>query len=151
MDASPAAANHSPRADLVEYLILAMPTVGSLSAVVQPLTDLVAARLLRILDLVVVARDLDGAVDVLELESVASIADLCDVDGDVGGLLSNRDVEIASLAVRPGKAALLLVLEDCWARPIAEAADEVGGGIVAGERIPAARVNEVLADQVAGD
>lgn len=135
------------RLDLVEYLILAVPDVTSLSAVVGPLRDLVLAGQIHIFDLVVLVRDREGAVDVLELESVASIAGLREVDGEVGGLLSAHDIELASLAIRPDSAGLVLVMEDRWAHALAEAAGRAGGCVVAGERIPASRVETVRADQ----
>jgi Family of unknown function (DUF6325) len=85
-------------------------------------------------------------VDVLELEAVDSIAGLRDIDGDVGGLLSNGDIELASLAIQPGTAGIVLVIDDRWAKPLSASAHRSGGQIIAGERIPAARVEAVLAD-----
>jgi hypothetical protein len=137
---------HGLRTDLVEYLIIAMPDLASLSDMTVPLADLVKAGLVRIVDLVVLAKDADGAVNVLEVDSVAHLAPLRNVEGETGALLSDHDLELASLALRPGTAGIVLVTEDRWAQPLAEAAARGGGQIVAGERIPAARVDAALAD-----
>ena len=59
-----------------------------------------------------------------------------------------HDLELVSLSLEPGTAALVLVTEDRWAGPLSEAAGRVGGRIVAGERIPPARLRAALhADQ----
>ncbi len=137
---------HGLRTDLVEYLIIAMPDLESLADMTVPLAELVEAGLVRIVDLVVLAKDGDGAIDVLEIDSVAHLAALRNVDGETGALLSDHDLELASLALRPGTAAIVLVTEGRWAQPLAEAAARGGGRIVAGERIPAARVDAAIAD-----
>jgi hypothetical protein len=62
-----------------------------------------------------------------------------------GSLLSENDIRLAALALPPGGAGLVLVAEDRWAAPLAEAARGVGGRIAAGERIPAHRVDRALA------
>ncbi len=134
------------RTDLVEYLIIAMPSVASLSDVTVPLAGLVDAGLVRIVDVVVLSKDADGAVDVLEVDAVAQLVALRKIDGEAGALLSDHDLQLASLALRPGTAGIVLVTEGRWAQPLAEAAVRGGGQIVAGERIPAARVDAALAD-----
>jgi hypothetical protein len=130
---------------LVEYFVISLPDLDSLAEVVPALAELVDRGIVRILDLVALVRATDGTVTVLELEVVPSLAALGQVAGDVGGMLSERDVELASFAIQPGSAGVVLVTEDCWARPLAEAAARVAGQIVAGERIPARRVEAVLA------
>ena len=135
--------------DLVEYLIVAVPSPAGLAEVVAPLAELVRTRMLRILDLVVLVRHRDTAVEVLELDAVPSIAGLRAVDGVAGGLLSEHDLQLAALAIRPGSAGLVLVTESRWAEPLADAAARVGGQILAGERIPAIRVEAALADDPA--
>jgi hypothetical protein len=53
---------------------------------------------------------------------------------------------MVSLAIQAGTVGVVLVTEDRWAQPLALAAERSGGQIVAGERVPAARVEAVLAD-----
>lgn len=126
--------------DLVAYVIVAMPDLDSLANVVPALAELVAAGVMCILDVVVLERDRDGTVAVLELEDVGSMAALAEVEGQVGGLLSDGDIEFCAFAILPGTAGIVLVTEDRWARPLAIAARRAGGQIVAGDRVPAARV-----------
>jgi len=134
--------------DLVEYMVVVTPDAESLGALVPALAELVTDARIRILDLAVVVRDADGAVVVHEVETVDSLAGLRDVEGEVGGLLSEQDVEVAGLALRPGTAGLVVVTEDRWAEPLSVAARSAGGRIVGGERIPPRRVADALAERI---
>jgi hypothetical protein len=125
--------------DLVEYLIVVVPDVGSLASVATALAGLDGTATIRILDLVAVVKDDDGAVSVLELQTVESMAALDTVDGEVGGLLSEHDIELATTALPNGSAGIVVVTEDRWAEPLSRAARGVGGRIAAGERIPGSR------------
>lgn len=134
--------------DLVEYLIVAVPAVDSLALLASALAELVQRAAIRILDVVVLTKDVDGAVTALELDAADSMAAIRNLEGDVGRMLSDRDLALASTALRPGWSGVILVTEDCWAEPLSVAAQRAGGQIVAGERIPAWRVETALADRV---
>jgi Family of unknown function (DUF6325) len=133
--------------DLVEYFIVAVPAVDSLEALIPALAELVERAAIRLLDVVVLVKDVDGAVTTLELDAVGSMAVIRNVSGDIGGLLSEHDLVLASTALRCGSAGVILVTEDRWAEPLSVAAQRVGGQIVAGERIPAVRIESALADR----
>ena len=137
--------------DLVEYLIVAMPDVGSLVTLAPALADIVRSAAIRILDLVVVVKDGEGEITALELAQIDGMDFLRELVADAGELLSEHDIGLASLALRPGTAGLILVTEDRWAEPLSAAAQLVGGQIIAGERIPAARVESALADRADAD
>ncbi len=138
---------HDVVRDLVAYVIVEVPAEDALAAIVPALTDLVDTAKVRILDLVVVVKDAAGAVTVREYETVESIAALRDVEGEVGGLLSEHDVALASSALRPGTVGLVVVTEDRWADSLSAAARRAGGQIVAGERIPPSQVDRAFADR----
>jgi hypothetical protein len=132
--------------DLVQYVVVAAPDQDALATVVPALAELVETGKIRILDLVVLVRDREDAVTVLEFEAVESLAALRHVEGELGGMLSDNDIALASHALRPGTAGIVLVTEDRWAAPLSVAARRAGGLIVAGERIPPSRVEQALAD-----
>jgi Family of unknown function (DUF6325) len=134
-------------ADLIEYLVVEVPDLAALASLVPALVELVETSKIRILDLVALEKDGDGAVTVLELDAVDSMAALKEVDGEVGGMLSEHDIELASMALRPRTAGIVLVTEDRWAEPLSLAARRAGGQILGGERIPASRVLSVLTDR----
>ena len=143
----PADRSHEVTSDLVEYVIVAVPDQDSLATVVPALAELVRTAKIRILDLVVLARDREGAVTVLEFEDVESMEGLRHVEGEVGGMLSEHDIALASIALRPGTAGIVLVTEDRWAEPLSAAARRAGGQIIAGDRIPPPRVEGALANR----
>ena len=133
--------------DLVEYFIVAVPDVKSLSGLGPALAELVNRAAIRILDVVVLVKDDDGAVDLLELDMVDSMAALRGLEYDIGGMLSDHDLELASLALRAGTTGVVIVTEDRWAKPLSTAARRAGGQIIAGDRIPASRVESILAEK----
>ena len=133
--------------DLVEYFIVAVPDVESLVGLGPALAKLVKRAAIRVLDVVVLVKDDDGEVTLLELDVVDSMASLHELDHHLGGMLSEHDLELASLALGPGTTGVVIVTEDRWAKPLSSAARRAGGQIIAGDRIPASRVESVLAEK----
>jgi Family of unknown function (DUF6325) len=134
------------RADLVEYLVIALPDRAALGSVVPALTEVVRAEQVRLLDIAVLARAANGALDLLEVADVEDLAGLGAIGGELG-LLSENDLHMAARAVRPGEAAIVLVAEDRWAEQLSVAVQRAGGQIAAGERVSPLRVEVALADQ----
>jgi hypothetical protein len=133
-------------ADLVEYLVIAFPDRAALGSVVPALTDIVRSEHVRVLDIAVLARAVDGALELLEFDDVDALAGLGGLDGELG-LLSENDLRMAAGAVRPGEVAVVLVAEDRWAEQLSLAVRRAGGQIAAGERMSAVRVEAALADR----
>jgi hypothetical protein len=136
--------------DLVEYLVVVAPDATSLSATAASLAALQASGTIRLLDIVVLVKDLAGGVDVLDLDNVPELASLSDLEREADGLLTNQDIELVSFAVPAARAGMILVTEDRWAEPLASSLKPVGGQIVAGERIARARVLALLPEEPAG-
>ena len=127
--------------------MVSTPDVASLTALLPTLADLVVDGRIRLLDLAVAERDVEGAIAVHEVETVGIRAARCDVEGDIGGLLSQQDVTTAGHALRPGTAGLVVLIESRWAEPLSEAARGAGGHIVGGDRIPSRWVTDALAQR----
>ena len=134
-------------ADLVGYVIVTLPDVDALAMLTPALRELVDSGTLRILDMVVVTRDDDGTPRVLEVTTLDRIADMRSIMPDMVGLLTQRDITLASLAIPAGTAGVVMVVEDQWARPLSAAAARAGGQIVAGEHIAAERIQPALAEE----
>ena len=92
-------------------------------------------------------KDANGAVSLLELDAVDSMGALGGLDRHVGAMLSDHDIELASLALRAGTTGVIIVTEDRWAKPLSTAAQRAGGQIIAGDHIPPSRVELVLAEK----
>jgi Family of unknown function (DUF6325) len=131
--------------DLVEYLVIQVPDLRSLSSVGPALTALTTASTIRILDLVAVTVDDLGGAHEVGLDEIDGLVDVAAFVHLRHELLSAHDVRLAALALPPGSAGLVLVTEDRWAASLDGAARSVGGRIVTGERIPAHRFELALA------
>jgi hypothetical protein len=97
------------------------------------LIDLVDRGLIRILDLVFVAKDEDGSVEALEIGEIPALAEF---EGAASGLIDDEDLEEAAAVLEPGTSAALLVYENRWAAPFAIAVRRSGGQLVSSGRIP---------------
>src|ERR1700674_3995689 len=82
----------------VEYMIMTFPTTGFDFRVGPAIQNLVDAGTIAVLDLVLVAKDADGCVATLEVDEESGLAALTVIDGDVGGLISEADIDSAGAA-----------------------------------------------------
>ncbi len=129
----------------VDFLLLEFPSEGLTGEAGRALTDLVQRGVIRIYDLVVVSKDQDGAIDVLELTNPAHGASTFSYfHGARSGLLREEDLNEASSAMQPGTVGALIVYENAWAIPFVAAARSSGGEVIANVHIPAADVIAAL-------
>ncbi|MFB7797574.1 hypothetical protein [Isoptericola sp. NPDC056134] len=139
-DAPGAGAARGPDDDLLEYVMIAVPAFELLSGVVATVTGLVRSGVLGLVDAVLLRRGPDQASATAHaLRDVEQLAPLAALEHP-RVRLSAHDVALASVAVEPDAAALLLLLEDRWAAPLSAAARAAGGRIVGGERLARVRV-----------
>ncbi|MGN6274971.1 MAG: DUF6325 family protein [Solirubrobacterales bacterium] len=122
----------------IDYLLVEWPGKQPNGEVAPHLVDLVDRGLIRILDLVFVAKDEEGNVAAIELADLGGeVAELAVFEGASSGLLGDEDIEEAGGVLEPGTAAALLVFENSWAAPFVAAVRRSGGELVASGRIPA--------------
>ncbi len=120
----------------VEYLVVGFPD-GTVSDDLAPeLAKLVDNEVIRILDLVVLTKDVSGDVTVAEFDELDEFASFTEVDAEVGGLISAEDIDFVGDDLDPGTAAAVLLVEDVWATSLADALDRSGGFMLDGARIP---------------
>ncbi len=117
------------------------------------LLDLVERGLIRILDLVLVNKDADGTLTILELADVDGDGelDLTVFDGVRSGLLGEDDVAEAAEALEAGTSAVMMLYENTWAAPFAVAVRKAGGQLVASGRIPVQSILAALDELDAAD
>jgi hypothetical protein len=127
----------------IDYLLVEWQGKQPEGEIAPHLVDLVDRGLIRILDLVFLAKGEDGSVAAFEIADLGGeVAELAIFEGASSGLLSEEDHEEAGAALEPGTSAALVVYENTWAGPLAAAVRRSGGELVAGGRIP---VTDVLA------
>jgi hypothetical protein len=102
------------------------------------LVDLVDRGLIRILDLVFVKKEEDGAVTAVQIADLDGDGqlDLAVFEGASSGLIGEDDLAEAGGVLEPGSSAGILVYENVWAAPLAAALRRGGGQLVASGRIP---------------
>lgn len=127
----------------IDYILVEWPGRQPNGEVAPHLIDLVDRGLIRVLDLVFIAKEEDGTIRGLEIADVGGeVTELSVFEGAASGLLSDEDVEEAGGVMEPGTSAALLVFENTWAAPFATAVRRSGGQLVSSGRIP---VQAVLA------
>ncbi|CAM3608238.1 SHOCT domain-containing protein [Isoptericola cucumis] len=139
-----------PDADLLEYLLVAVPTAGRLDGVVATVAGLVRSGRIGLIDVVLLHRAEDQAsVAVRSWQESGLLAPLAGL-ADPRARLSAHDVALAAVAVEPGVSALLLLVEDRWAAALAATAREAGGRVLGGERVGRDRFRSAVGASVDG-
>lgn len=123
----------------VDYLVVEFPAdkanfSGEMAAELAALVD---RELVRVLDLVIMSKDLDGAVAVDEVHDVdeSDLGQLRALEADLAMVLAEEDLEAIGKVLEPGNVAAVLVYENSWAGPFASAVRRSGGQLVADGRI----------------
>jgi Family of unknown function (DUF6325) len=122
----------------VGYLVVEFPGNRMTGEGFPILLDLVDRGLIRILDLVFVRKDPNGAMSVLELSDLDRDGkmNLAVFEGASSGLLDADDLSDAGDVLEPGSSAGILIYENRWAAPFAAALRRGGAQLVASGHIP---------------
>ena len=122
----------------VDWIVVEFPGSRFKGEIAPALQDLVERELVRVLDLLVLKKDDDGALEAFELSDLehSEIGDLRNYEAELAMLLSEDDVIAVAEAIEPGSSAAVLVWENVWAAPFASALRRAGGQLVASGRIP---------------
>src|ERR1700741_4334533 len=114
----------------VEYVILGFPGNQFTGQIVPELAKLIDSGLVRIIDHTFISKDADGDVAVVEYDAAEELAALAGLGGEVGGILTDADIDYAAQSLEPNSSAALLIWEDVWAGPFATAVRNANGVIL---------------------
>jgi hypothetical protein len=134
----------------IDYVVVEFPA-GEANFNGEMAAELVAlanAGTIRLLDLLVVRKDDNGAVEAFEVDDLDEIDELRALETHVAEILAADDVVHLAEAMEPGSTAGVLVWENSWAAPFASAARRSGGQLIATGRIP---IQAILASVEAED
>jgi hypothetical protein len=120
----------------VEYVLIGFPGNEFKGEIVPALADLIDAGTVRIIDLVFIKKDADGTVTTFEYDALDGEVTFAELPGEAGHFVGEEDIAAAAEVLEPEFSAALLVWEDVWATPLAEAIRGAGGVIIGGERVP---------------
>lgn len=122
----------------VDYLVVEFPAgksnfTGEMAAELAKLID---AGTIRLLDLLVIHKDQDGAIEGFEIDDFEAIDELRELERDIAEILSADDVADLAASMNNDSWAGAIVWENLWAAPFASAARRAGGQLIATGRIP---------------
>lgn len=128
----------------IDFVLLEFPGDRLTGGVAPELVDLIDAGTIRVFDLVVISKAVDGSVEALELQDPTGVDGFAYFAGASSGLIGNDDISEAAEAMAPGTVAALLIYENTWAVPFIAAARRAGGDVIASARIPAQDIMDTL-------
>jgi hypothetical protein len=128
----------------IEYIVVGFPGNKFNGEIAPALAKLIDSGTIRILDLVFIGKDDSGEVVAFEFDQLDELSAFAELEGEVGGILTQEDIDYAAAKLEPGSSAGLLVWEDCWAAPFAEALLASGGVLLEGGRVPYELAHEAL-------
>jgi uncharacterized membrane protein len=116
------------------------------SAVLGALTHLIATETVRLLDLLLVTRSDDGTVRVREIDDVTPAGfPAGPIVLEARGLTANDDIDQVADSLEPGTSAAVVVVEQLWAKSLAERFADSGSHLLWSARVPAPELNELAA------
>jgi hypothetical protein len=124
----------------MDYLVVefALGQANFSGNIVRELVRAVDAGTIRLLDLVVLAKDASGMITAFEIDDLDGIDDIEGVGGlvaEIAEILTAKDFAHLAEAMQPGGTAGVVVWENRWATPLTSAVREAGGMVVATGRI----------------
>ncbi len=122
----------------VQCAVFGFPGSNFKGAIAPALADLVDKGIIRVIDLVFAIKDEQGDVAVVELQDLddEQRSPWAGITDEPSGLLTHEDVDAIADALEPGDAAAMLIWEDVWAGPFAQAVRNADGELILYERIP---------------
>ena len=130
----------------IDFLALEFKTDQLTGESLPALLKLVENKIIRVIDLVIIVKDQDGDVKVLEIEELAPnmLAFFDPLEVEISGIIQVEDIEVIAEAMEDNTTAALLLFENLWAIKFGEAVTQASGRMVMYDRIPFEVVNETL-------
>ena len=133
----------------IEVLVVSFPGNQFTGGIIPELERLVANDTISIIDGLLVRKDADGEVTVIEFEELGGNADaerLAGVMDQLESLISDEDVQELAASLEPDSSEAILVFEHTWAKPLRDAIVASGGLLANNFRVPGMVVDELLAE-----
>lgn len=110
----------------------------------QAVADAVESGTVRVLDLLLVRKDTDGEVYLYDAEDSGENEEVLGFPTEVPDLIGEDDARVIAEQMAPDSTVIVVAWENVWAANIAGSVRELGGELLAMERIPAADVRAVI-------
>lgn len=133
----------------IEVLVVGFPGNQFNGEIIPELERLVGSDTITIVDALLVTKEADGSVTLVELaedEVNPDVARLMKIHEHLDDIISDEDVVELVADLGAGNSAAILVFEHTWAKPLQEAIVGSGGLLLDDFRIPGSIVEELLAE-----
>jgi hypothetical protein len=131
----------------IDIVVIGYPPDAPMTGDAVPiLLDLVQRGIVRVIDVMIVIKDEDGAVtghDPADVDAERA-GSLSEFAGASSGLLSGADAEKVGAELEPGWVAAIIVYENRWAAPFIAEVRRNGGVPIATERVLVADLLEAV-------
>ncbi len=129
----------------VDVYIIGFPGNNFRGEIVPAILEQVEKGVIRVVDILFVAKDLDGNVAVLTIEDLGPEgAAFAEVDVIQSGALNEEDADEVAEDIPAGSSALLIAYENTWMQDLVLAFARADAVVIDQIRIPADVVNEVV-------
>ena len=137
----------------IDFIALEFKSSELSPEIATHLLELVEQGIVRIIDLVVVAKNPNGEVSALEVEQidVSTLAVFEPLQSEITGMATAQDIELVGQMLENDSRAAILMFENLWAVKLKEAILNEGGRLLMHERIPDEVVLEVVEEMAALD
>jgi hypothetical protein len=132
----------------IELLVIGFPGNRFTGGILPEIERLIDDGVITIVDALLIYKDDDGDVEIVELDQVDAGQDVAALNkflDESNGLISDEDMEGFADALEPGSSAAALAFEHTWFKPLRDELVDSGGILLANMRIPGLVVDEVLA------
>jgi len=132
----------------IDFLALEFKGNQFKGEILKELNTLMAQKIIRVIDLVIVYKDPQGAVTVKEIQQpdVEFIAIFDPTKVETQGMIKKDDIDMIASNLENNSTAGLLLYENLWATTFKDACLRAGGAVLMQERIPYQVVDEVIRD-----
>ena len=137
----------------IDFIALKFESSNFNREIATSLLELVEQGIVRIIDLVVVAKDANGEVSALEIEQIdaSTSAAFEPFHNEFTGMATTHDIEMVGQMLENDSRAAIVMFENLWAVKLKEAILRGGGRLLMHERIPDEVVLEVVEEMAALD
>jgi hypothetical protein len=137
----------------IDFLALEFKGNNFKGEILKELNKLMAAKIIRVIDLVIVLKDAQGKVTVKEIQEpdVDFVAIFDPTKVETQGMIKKDDIELIAQKLENNSTAGLLLFENLWAVAFKESLINAGGTLLMQERIPHEVVLEAIESLAVAD
>jgi hypothetical protein len=131
----------------VELLVVKFPGNQFTGDILPAMGELVESGMVRIIDMLLIAKDAQGVVRILEFDDLEpdAFAGWAPLVTSVRPMLNEDDAHQFAGLLENNSSAGVVLFENIWATRFADAIGKANGEVVLNERIPRAAIEEIAA------